>query len=147
MTRDVLEVTREFNGPGEVHMCWACGRPTRWTKARGNFTRCDGCGDRFPCTRRCDHLDCHEVLGTKPAILPAPQTDNETKEETEMKRTKKAKPKSKICRTCGTRKPVATKTGTNFWANSNAPDGLRDECKDCFYAWRHKDNKKKAANG
>lgn len=49
---------------------------------------------------------------------------------------KPALPKSKVCRTCGQRKPVRTKTGINFWKNARTADGLRDECKDCFYEWR-----------
>ncbi len=61
-----------------------------------------------------------------------------------MSRFTKALPKSKVCRTCGHRKPISTKTGINFWKNSSNEDGLRDECKDCFYEWRNANNEKLA---
>lgn len=44
--------------------------------------------------------------------------------------------RTKLCRTCGVRKPIQDKDGVNFWKNSCNEDGLRDECKDCFYGWR-----------
>ncbi len=40
-------------------LCHRCERVTRWVLARGGRRlRCEGCGDAFPCARRCEHLDC-----------------------------------------------------------------------------------------
>jgi hypothetical protein len=46
-------------------------------------------------------------------------------------------PKKKRCCTCGKTKQVKLKDGSvNFWKNSKSPDGLRAQCKQCFYDWR-----------
>lgn len=66
--------------------------------------------------------------------MPAKKTTPKTKA---AKRTKAAAPKKKKCRTCGKTKQVKTKSGTNFWRNARSKDGLRDQCKDCFYEYRN----------
>ena len=58
----------------EIERCWSkkCRtKKTRWIAGRGGkFSRCEECGDRFPCARACDHIDCVEArkkLGTDKA--------------------------------------------------------------------------------
>lgn len=53
-----------FRLPGvEIERCKKCGwRKTKWIAGRGGqFSRCEECGDRFPCAMSCAHEDCAEV--------------------------------------------------------------------------------------
>lgn len=60
------------------------------------------------------------------------------KKKPAKKKGKKIKtPIKKKCCTCGKVKQVKTKDGTNFWKNAKSPDGLRAQCKQCFYDWRN----------
>lgn len=61
-----------------------------------------------------------------------------TSKKASKKKTAKKTPKYKVCCTCGEKKAVKTKDGTNFWKNASSPDGLRAQCKLCFYTWRKK---------
>lgn len=42
------------------HFCYKCNRETDWELKR-KYEICEGCGDKFPCPRKCDHIDCEEA--------------------------------------------------------------------------------------
>lgn len=49
----------------QEEFCHNCNEITNWTLVKDKFQRCTGCGDRFPCKKKCEHLDCMQVKGIK----------------------------------------------------------------------------------
>lgn len=48
--------------PPDIAWCHRCGVETNWKPVRGGKRlACEGCGDKFPCSRPCVHIDCAEA--------------------------------------------------------------------------------------